>query len=76
MQVLTAREVDMKKREKQMKAAARSLQKILEDVEPFTKRPVVEEPTTRGRWVSGEDYGVGAKLRSLKEAKADSTYVD
>jgi len=66
----------MKKRKKKMEAAARSLRKILEDIEPFTKRPVIEEHTTRGRWVSGEGYDVGAKLHRTKESKIESTRID
>lgn len=34
--------------------ASKSLQKILAEIEPFVKRPVVREHITRGKWNKGE----------------------
>ncbi len=53
----------MSRQMKKLKKAAHDLQKILEEIEPYTKRPVVEEHKTRGRWVQGDSYDVDLMLR-------------
>ena len=37
-----------------LKKAGDDLQKILEDLRPYIRRPVVVEPTTRGKWVRND----------------------
>ena len=44
-------------KDREMRKAERSLGKILEDVEPYIKRPVVKEYSTRGRWSQCGSHG-------------------
>jgi len=39
-----------------IRKAAEDLEEIMEELGPYIRRPVVVEPTTRGRWVRGDLY--------------------
>lgn len=53
---------------KRLEKAALDLHRILKEIEPFTKRPVVVEPTTRGRWTRGDSLEGDAQwLRGEEE---------
>lgn len=39
-----------------IRKAAEDLQEMMEELGPYVRRPVVVEPTTRGRWVRGDLY--------------------
>lgn len=37
-----------------LKRAARNLQEIMKELEPYTRKPVVEELSTKGTWIRGD----------------------
>ena len=50
-----------KQTENEMRKAERSLDKILENVDPYIRRPVVKEYSTRGRWTLTDSHSVEDK---------------
>ena len=61
----------MSSQKNRLEKAARDLQNILEEIEPYIKRPVVVEPTTIGRWTRGDSLE-GDVSQSWKEEMAPS----
>jgi len=61
----------MSSQKNRLEKAARDLQSILEEIEPYIKRPVVVEPTTIGRWTRG-DLLEGDARQSQKEERGAS----
>ena len=63
-----------KRSENKMRQAKRSLVKILEDVGPYIRRPVVKEYSTRGRWTQTESHDAEKKLPPVENKSLNDLF--
>ena len=56
----------MKNQQDRLKEAASDLQEIMEELEPYIRKPVVVEPTTKGRWVHNDGKGFQNQIKETE----------
>ena len=50
----------MSNKKDKIKVAAEDLREMLEELEPYIRRPVVIKPSTKGRWIRSDGKSAGS----------------
>lgn len=62
----------MKDRNRRLQKAAKDLQTMLEEIEPYIRRPVVSIPSTKGRWTTAGAHDHSSVTRDREDQQEQS----